>query len=89
MLVTSDSKTQLEDTLAKMAEAAELDQTRWNRLKSAYEAISEWLNNDPEFFRQVEFEIYPQGSVAIGTTNPKLFLMRLSVDWRRRNSTKA
>ena len=68
MLVTSDSKTQLEDTLAKMAEAAELDQTRWNRLKSAYEAISEWLNNDPEFFRQVEFEIYPQGSVAIGTT---------------------
>lgn len=68
MLITTDSKTQLEDTLAKMAEAAELDQTRWNRLKSAYEAISEWLNDDPEFFSQVEFEIYPQGSVAIGTT---------------------
>lgn len=68
MLITTDSKTQLEDTLAKMAEASELDQTRWNRLKSAYEAISEWLNDDPEFFSQVEFEIYPQGSVAIGTT---------------------
>src|SRR5690606_20787671 len=68
MLITTDSKTQLEDTLAKMAEVAELDQTRWNRLKSAYEAISEWLNDDPEFFSQVEFEIYPQGSVSIGTT---------------------
>lgn len=68
MLITSDAQTQLEDTLAKMAEAAELDQTRWNRLKSAYEAISKWLSEDPDFFGEVEIEIYPQGSVAIGTT---------------------
>ncbi|NJN27756.1 MAG: nucleotidyltransferase [Cyclobacteriaceae bacterium] len=68
MLITSDAKTQLEDTLAKMAEAAELDQTRWNRLKSAYEAISKWLSDDSHFFGEVEIEIYPQGSVAIGTT---------------------
>lgn len=68
MLITSDAKTQLEDTLAKMAAAAELDQTRWNRLKSAYEAISKWLSDDQKFFGEVEIEIYPQGSVAIGTT---------------------
>ena len=68
MLITSDAKTQLEDTLAKMAEAAELDPTRWGRLKSAYEAISKWLSEDPAFFGTVEVEIYPQGSVSIGTT---------------------
>lgn len=68
MLITSDANTQLEDTLAKMAEAAELDQTRWNRLKTAYEAISKWLSEDPDFFGEVEIEIYPQGSVSIGTT---------------------
>jgi len=68
MLITSDAHTQLEDTLAKMAEAAELDQTRWNRLKTAYEAIYNWLSEDPDFFGEVEMEIYPQGSVSIGTT---------------------
>ena len=68
MLITTDEQTQLEDTLAKMAEAAELDQTRWNRLKTAYEAISNWLSADPDFFGEVGLEIYPQGSVAIGTT---------------------
>lgn len=68
MLITSDARTQLEDTLAKMAEAAELDPTRWGRLKSAYKAISQWLSEDPAFFGAVEIEIYPQGSVSIGTT---------------------
>jgi len=68
MLITSDAYTQLEDTLAKMAEAAELDQTRWARMKSAYEGISKWLSEDPGFFGEVEIEIYPQGSVSIGTT---------------------
>ncbi|KYG81647.1 hypothetical protein EV198_1854 [Roseivirga ehrenbergii] len=68
MLITSNAKTQLEDTLAKMAEAAELDKTRWSRLNTAYEAISKWLSDDPEFFGGVEIEIYPQGSVSIGTT---------------------
>jgi len=59
MLITSDAYTQLEDTLAKMAEAAELDQTRWNRLKSAYEAISDWFSDDSDFFQKVKIEIYP------------------------------
>ena len=68
MLITSDAYTQLEDTLAKMAEAAELDQTRWKRLKTSYEAISKWISEDLGFFGQVEIEIYPQGSVSIGTT---------------------
>lgn len=68
MLITSDSYTQLEDTLAKMAEAAELDKTRWNKLKTSYEAISKWLSEDPLFFGKVQIEIYPQGSVSIGTT---------------------
>lgn len=68
MLITSNAKTQLEDTLAKMAEAAELDKTRWIRMKTAYEDISKWLSDDPDFFNEVEIEIYPQGSVSIGTT---------------------
>ncbi|WP_420583113.1 nucleotidyltransferase [Reichenbachiella sp.] len=80
MLITSDSHTQLEDTLAKMAEAAELDQTRWNRLKSAYEAISKWLSEDPDFFGDAEIEIYPQGSVSIGTTTKPIGKSEFDLD---------
>lgn len=68
MFLSQNPETQLEVTLAKMAQAAELDNTRWDRLKSAYESISKWISEDKTFFGSVEIEIYPQGSVAIGTT---------------------
>ncbi len=80
MLITSDSYTQLEDTLAKMAEAAELDQTRWNKLKTAYEAISKWFSEDPDFFGEVGIEIYPQGSVSIGTTTKPIGKTEFDLD---------
>lgn len=59
---------QREDLLARMAESLELDDSRSNRMESAYNAIYDVLKADPVFFSQVDFVVYPQGSKAIGTT---------------------
>ena len=57
-----------EDLLARMALSLELDETRAKRMESAYKAIYKVLESDEEFFSKVDFTVYPQGSVAIGTT---------------------
>lgn len=59
---------QREDLLARMAESLELDDSRSNRMESAYNAIYDVLKTDPVFFSKVDFVVYPQGSKAIGTT---------------------
>ncbi|WP_417364053.1 nucleotidyltransferase [Galbibacter sp.] len=59
---------QREDLLARMAESLELDDSRSNRMESAYNAIYDVLKADPVFFSKVDFVLYPQGSKAIGTT---------------------
>ena len=59
---------QREDLLARMAESLELDDSRSNRMESAYNAIYDVLKADAVFFSKVDFVVYPQGSKAIGTT---------------------
>ena len=59
---------QREDLLARMAESLELDDSRSNRMESAYNAIYDVLKADDVFFSKVDFVVYPQGSKAIGTT---------------------
>lgn len=67
-MINFDKNTQLEDLLARIAESIQLDDTRKNRMESAYKAIEDLLNNDNDFFKQLDFEVYPQGSISIGTT---------------------
>lgn len=59
---------QREDLLARMAESLELDDSRSNRMESAYNAIYDVLKADSVFFSKFDFVVYPQGSKAIGTT---------------------
>ncbi|WP_149304602.1 MULTISPECIES: nucleotidyltransferase domain-containing protein [Flavobacteriaceae] len=59
---------QREDLLARLAESLELDETRSNKMETAYNAIYDVLKADPVFFSKVDFVVYPQGSKAIGTT---------------------
>lgn len=68
MMQFNDRKTQLDDLLARIAESIQLDDTRKERMKSAYEAIENLFKEDEAFFKHVDFDIYPQGSVKIGTT---------------------
>ncbi|MCW5519403.1 nucleotidyltransferase [Aureitalea sp. L0-47] len=68
MILFKNRSAQLDDLLARIAEQIQLDDTRKERMESAYRAIESLLNEDDKFFKDATFEIYPQGSVRIGTT---------------------
>ena len=57
-----------DELLAIIANNLELDATRKERMRSAYNAVSDVLKADPEFFKGIEIEVYAQGSLRIGTT---------------------
>ncbi len=64
-----NSKTaQIDDLLARAAEKLQLDKTRREKIESSYKSIQDVLDNDQIYFHSKNFEIYPQGSVRIGTT---------------------
>ena len=64
----SNHKENLDEMLGRIAESIQLDDSRKKRMESAYSAIEALLNSDQTFFSKYKFEIYPQGSVKIGTT---------------------
>jgi hypothetical protein len=68
MYFLNNKTAQIDDLLARAAEKLQLDKTRREKIESSYISIQEVLENDPEFFNSKSFEIYPQGSVRIGTT---------------------
>jgi hypothetical protein len=59
---------QIDDLLARAAEKLQLDKSRREKIESTYKAVQDFINNDSSFFKDADFEIYPQGSVRIGTT---------------------
>lgn len=62
------NEARLDDLLNRIAESLQLDKTRREKMETAYKAVSEWIEVDEGFFADVEFEIYPHGSVLVGTT---------------------
>ncbi len=68
MISLENQSTQLDDLLDKMAEAVQLDDTRYDRMKTSYESVKNWLENDELFFKPYNYDVYPHGSVRILTT---------------------
>jgi len=66
--IYSNLPLQREDILARIAADFQLDSTRKQRMESAYKALCNVINEDDVFFKGMEIDIYPQGSVLIGTT---------------------
>lgn len=58
----------LDDLLNRIAASLQLDYTRFKKMETAYKTVSEWITSDVGFFKDVDFEIYPQGSALAGTT---------------------
>ncbi|MBL1232574.1 MAG: nucleotidyltransferase [Flavobacteriales bacterium] len=59
---------QREELLARIAHELELDQTRKDRMEQAYNKVLEVLQKDEVFFKDLELELYAQGSVRTNTT---------------------
>lgn len=68
MLTLENKATQIDDLLDKMAEEVQLDATRYERMKSSYEAVKNWIEADEKFFKPFSYDVYPHGSVRILTT---------------------
>lgn len=68
MLLLENRITQLDELLDQMAEAVQLDETRYKKMIQSYEAVKEWIENDEKFFKPYKYEVYPHGSVRIFTT---------------------
>ncbi|MFT3979594.1 MAG: nucleotidyltransferase [Ferruginibacter sp.] len=63
---------QREELLARIAESLQLDATRKGRMESAYTSVASVLQNDTGFFKDIDVDVYPQGSVPVGTTTKPL-----------------
>lgn len=63
-----DYRLQREELLARIAQELQLDKTRLERMETAYNAVYDLLKKDEDFFKDLDVEIYSQGSKRIGTT---------------------
>lgn len=85
----NSNEAKLDDLLNRMAHNLQLDETRREKMISAYKAVSDWIDSDEGFFKDVNFEIYPHGSAKIGTTvKPREteefdldFVIHIELDW--------
>ncbi len=68
MISIENKATQIDDLLDKMAEAVQLDDTRYDRMKTSYESVKDWIENDELFFKPYNYDVYPHGSVRTLTT---------------------
>lgn len=68
MMLPEKKQRKFELLLNEMAEALQLDDSRYDRMKSTYEALKKWLEADELFFKPFKYEVYPHGSVRTGTT---------------------
>jgi hypothetical protein len=67
MYIPQTFNNQLDDLLNRIAEKLQLDDTRRASAERSYNAVSEWIEGDSGFFKNVPFDVYPQGSYRIGT----------------------
>lgn len=85
------NEARLDDLLNRMAESLQLGESRFKRMETAYTSVSEWIKSDNGFFKGVEFEIYPHGSVLAGTTVKPTekeefdldFVIHIRMDWEK------
>lgn len=85
--------TKLEDLLNRMGQNLQLDDSRREKMETAYKAVTKWIEDDEQFFRKLDFEIYPHGSVRIGTSVKPIereefdldFVVHISLDWNQHN----
>ena len=66
--IFKDYTLQREELLARIAQELELDSTRIKRMEQAYNKVYDVLKRDDIFFKELEVELYAQGSVRIQTT---------------------
>lgn len=57
----------INNLLTEIASSLELTETQFANIKTSYEAVAKWLNAGEEIQKTGRVEIFPQGSVGLGT----------------------
>lgn len=68
MMKVTNKQTKMDILLDSMAEELQLDDTRRERMTTAYESVKDWIEDDDKFFKPYKYDVYPHGSVRILTT---------------------
>ena len=83
-LYTDDATSQLDNLLMLVCEELQLFPTRHRLAVERYEAVSTVLESNGSPFRGIPLSIYPQGSMALGTTVHPLtvpMILTSSLNW--------
>lgn len=80
MLITPTFSHQLDDLLQRVCSGLQVSATQYQSAVRSYNAVAEWLSGD-EQLKDIDIEIYPQGSLRIGTTVKPLFQQEFDLDF--------
>src|SRR5947208_71581 len=92
MIFTESFDSQLDDLLDRICAALELSHTQHKTAEERYSAIGVWLSAPGSALARFRPEIYPQGSLRIGTTvkpfarleyDLDLVCELVGLDWRK------
>lgn len=67
-LIDASKTENLDDLLIRVCNIFQLSPTQFSLAEKHYHAICDWLGADDSFLNPYRPDLYPQGSVALGTT---------------------
>jgi hypothetical protein len=79
-LADASNRELLDDLLIRICHRLQLSRTQYELAKQHYEAICGWLNAENSPLLVVDPDLYPQGSMALGTTVKPLYQEEYDVD---------
>ncbi len=93
MFITDSFNNQIDDILVRICEKLQLTPTQYRLAEERYKSVGNWLHEKDSNLSQFSPDIYPQGSLRIGTTVKPLIhqefdldlVCELHLDWQQYN----
>ncbi|MEI4770914.1 nucleotidyltransferase [Psychrobacillus sp. FJAT-51614] len=80
MIETFGKNGLVDDLLQRVGEKLQISKTQRELAEDRYKAVGTWLSKDEDLFNGAEINIYPQGSLSIGTTVKPLSKQEYDLD---------
>jgi len=71
---------QLDELLQRICRELQITKTQHEQAETSYMAVAKWLSDDKERFPDIDINIYPQGSLRIGTTVRPILQQEFDLD---------
>lgn len=72
---------QLDELFQSICEELQISKSQYDQAETSYNAVAKWLSEDEKRFPEVDIDIYPQGSLKIGTTVHPIFNQEFDLDF--------